>query len=176
MKPYFLIFLFVLFLTSIVSISGNTNNPLSIVENSKTDTNKVKMLSDLCYEYRFKSADSAIVFGEQALSLARELNYPKGIAQSCNDLAIVYINQASYRKAIKYLNESLKIREQLNDLSGIAALYNKLGIIDQKQGRLKEALEHQIAALKIYQKQKYVKGIGYSLNNIAIIQLQFISI
>jgi two-component system, NarL family, sensor kinase len=123
----------------------------------------------LCWDYRFVSADSAINFGEQALELARRLNYLKGIAQACNDIAIIYIDKAQYLRATKLLNESLVIREKLKDLPGIASTYNKLGIIDQKQGRLKEALEHQIAALKIYEKLGQDKWIGYSLNNIAII-------
>ena len=148
---------------------GNTKEHIQQILFAKSDTNKVKLLSDLCWDYRFVSADSALNFGKQALQLARELNYPKGIAQACNDIGIIFIDKAQYLRATKLLNESLKIREQLNDKPGIASIYNKLGIIDQKQGRLKEALEHQIAALKIYQKLGQDKWIGYSLNNIAII-------
>jgi two-component system, NarL family, sensor kinase len=136
---------------------------------ANSDTNKVKALSDLCWEFRHRSSDSAIIFGEQALQIARELNFRKGIAQACNDIAIIYIDRAQYLRATKLLNESLKLREELNDKSGIASIYNKLGIIDQKQGRLKEALEHQILALKIYEQLGQDKWIGYSLNNIAII-------
>ncbi len=148
---------------------GNTNEHIQQILNAKADTNKVKSLSDLCWNYRFKSADSALVFGQQALQLATQINYPKGIAQAYNDMAIIYIDKANFRSATNYLNEAMKIRQQLNDSTGIAALYNKLGIIAQKQGRLKEALENQIAALKIYQKLGQDKWIGYSLNNIAII-------
>jgi len=133
------------------------------------DTNKVKSLCDLCWEYRYKSADSALIFGNHALRLALEINYPKGVAQAYNDMAIVLIDRANYRTASNYLLESMRIRKGLNDLPGIASLYNKLGIIDQKQGRLKDALENQIEALKIYQKLNQDKWIGYTLNNIAII-------
>ncbi len=136
---------------------------------AKPDTNKVILLSNLCWEYRSVSADSALMFGTEALQLAKSLNYSKGIAQACNDLGILYIDKADYKKATGFLRESMKIREKLNDLQGMASLYNKLGIIDQKQGRLKEALENQIAALEIYRKLGQDKWIGYSLNNIAII-------
>lgn len=135
----------------------------------QSDTNKVIALSNLCWEYRTVSADSALMFGSQALTLAKDLNYAKGIAQACNDLGILYIDKADYRKAAAFLDESMMIREQLNDLPGMASIFNKLGIIDQKQGRLKEALQNQISALKIYQKLGQDKWIGYSLNNIAII-------
>ncbi|MFY9153806.1 MAG: sensor histidine kinase [Prolixibacteraceae bacterium] len=157
----------VLFL--LFSLEAKCDDKLEAILNANPDTNKVKSLSDLCWEYRYKSADSAIIFGEKALSLAQSLHYTKGIAQAYNDLGIVYINNANYHRATTYLNEALKIRQQLNDFSGIASIHNKLGIIDQKQGRLKEALEHQISALKIYQQLGQDKWIGYSLNNIAII-------
>ncbi len=150
-------------------VSGENNPHIRQILNAKPDTNKVKLLSDLCWDYRFISADSALNFGEQALQLAKEINFTKGIAQAYNDMAIIFIDRANYRRATEYLNESLKIREKQNDWAGIASIYNKLGIIDQKQGRLKEALEHQISALKIYQKLGQDKWIGHCLNNIAII-------
>lgn len=166
----FITLTFILFVYfQINPIFGNTNEHIQQILNAKSDTNKVKSLSDLCWEYRFKSADSALIFGNQALQLATEINYPKGIAQAYNDMAIILIDHANYRSASKYLGEAMKIREQLNDLPGMASLYNKLGIIDQKQGRLKEALENQISALKIYRKLNQDRWIGYTLNNIAII-------
>ena len=146
---------------------GETN--IHEILQAKPDTNKVKSLSDLCWEYRTKSADSAIIFGEQALELAQNLNFQKGIAQAYNDLGIIYIDKANYRRATEYLEQALTIREGINDFTGIASIHNKLGIIHQKQGRLKDALEHQISALKIFQQLKQDKWIGYSLNNIAII-------
>jgi len=166
----FITLTFILFVYfQINPIFGNTNEHIQQILNAKSDTNKVKSLSDLCWEYRFKSADSALIFGNQALQLATEINYPKGIAQAYNDMAIILIDRANYRSASKYLVEAMKIREQLNDLPGMASIHNKLGIIDQKQGRLKEALENQISALKIYRKLGQDKWIGYTLNNIAII-------
>lgn len=169
MKVFPIVSFIFLSLFQFVSIHGTTSNRLGDILNAKSDTNKVKSLSDLCWDYRFKSADSALVFGQQALQLATELNFQKGIAQAYNDMAIIYIDKANFRSATNYLNKAMKIRQQLNDLTGIAALYNKMGIIAQKQGRLKDALQNQIDALKIYQNLKLDKYIGYTLNNIAII-------
>lgn len=150
-------------------VSGENNARIQEILNAKADSNKVTQLSDLCWNYRFKSADSALIFGQQALQLASQINFRKGIAQAYNDMAIIYIDKANFRSATNYLNEAMKIREQLKDSLGIAAIYNKLGIIAQKQGRLKDALQNQIEALKIYQNLKLNKYVGYTLNNIAII-------
>ena len=134
-----------------------------------TDTNRVKILCDLCWEYRFVSAEKALEYGNQALELSQELNYPRGVAQSYNDVGIIYIDKGNYNKAIEWFNRSLEIRRQLGDSAGVAALYNKIGIVYQKKGQLKEALENQLEALKIYEMMEADLWIGYSLNNIAII-------
>lgn len=169
MKVLYALTFILIFLSSMSFSFGENATTIERILSAKPDSNKVKQLSDLCWNYRFKSADSALLFGEQALKLAQQIRFKKGIAQAYNDLAIIYIDKSSFRSATNYLNEAMKIREQLNDQSGIASLHNKLGIIDQKQGRLKDALQHQIEALKIYRKLGEDKWIGYSLNNIAII-------
>ncbi len=136
-----------------------------------TDTNKVKLLSDLCWEYRFISADTALQYGNRALNLAREADYPKGIAQAYNDLGIIYIDRSEYGKAIDLFQKAMEIRRKLNDKAGMGSLYNKIGIVYQKQGKLKEALQNQIRALKIYEGLGQYLWIGYCLNNIAIVHL-----
>ncbi|MEI7524652.1 MAG: sensor histidine kinase [Mariniphaga sp.] len=169
MKIYVVfIFLFILIFKDSIAADG-TREHLQQIQFAKPDSNKVILLSNLCWEYRTVSSDSAFLFGTAALQLARNIGYPKGIAQAYNDLGILYIDKSDYKKAAGYLKEAMKIREKMNDLQGMASLFNKLGIIDQKQGRLKEALENQISALTIYRNLGQDKWIGYSLNNIAII-------
>ena len=133
------------------------------------DTTRVKLLCDLCWEYRFISADTSIIFGEQALELAKKIRYKRGIAQSYNDLGIILLDLSRFAEATEYFKQSMNLRRELNDLPGQASLYNKLGIVDQKQGRLLDALQNQLSALKIYEQLRQEKWIGYSLNNIAII-------
>lgn len=149
--------------------SGSFAGSITDVQDAKQDTLLVKAYSDLCWEYRFKSADSSLMFGNRALDLAKKLNYRQGIAQAYNDMAIIFIDKGNYHRATNYLDEAMRIRSVMNDQSGIASVHNKLGIIDQKQGRLKEALEHQLAALQIYEQQRSDRWIGYTYNNIAII-------
>ena len=135
----------------------------------ENDTVKIKMLCDLCWEYRFLSVDTAILFGNRALHLAEKINYPKGQAQSYNDLGIVYIGRGDFPQALDYFEKAMAIRTDLGDTAGMASLYNKIGIVHQKQGELKLALENQINALKIYEQLQQDLWIGYCLNNIAIV-------
>lgn len=149
--------------------ANQVTDSLELLLQTTHDTNKVILLSDLCWEYRFVSAEKALDYGSQALELSKELNYQKGTAQAYNDMGIVYIDQGKYSTAIEFFNESMLIRSNLKDSAGIASLYNKIGIVYQKQGKLKDALENQIEALKIYEALKQDLWIGYCLNNIAIV-------
>ena len=156
-------------LISFQSLCNNTIDTLEIQLQTAKDTNRVKILCDLCWEYRFVSAEQALKFGNEALELAIQLGFKKGIAQSYNDMGIIFIDQGSYNKAIEFFNKSMEIRIVLQDSTGVASLYNKIGIVYQKKGNLKKALENQIEALKIYEKFKSDLWIGYCLNNIAIV-------
>lgn len=139
-------------------------------EISKTEgIDRVNVLCDLCWEYRFISGDSALSYGNQALKLANEMNYKKGIAQAYNDMGIIYVDRGSFVLALDYFAHSMDIRKNQNDSIGMASLYNKMGIVYQKQGKLKESLENAIQALIIYEVMDQELWVGYCLNNIAII-------
>ncbi len=140
---------------------------VSLPESEKEQ--RVDILCDLCWEYRFVNSDSAFLFGEKALELAIKLDYAKGIAQSYNDIGILFIDQGNYNNALEYFNNSLTIRINLKDSAGIASLHNKIGIVYQKKGHLKKSLESAIQALNIYEKLNASLWVGYCLNNIAII-------
>lgn len=134
-----------------------------------SDTQKVLLLSDLCWEYRLTNRDSAIRYGEKALALAKKTGYRKGEAQALNDLGIILIDQNLYQAALDYFSLALEIRRELGDSAGVASLHNKKGIIHQKQGNHSAALESQLNALRIYENLEEDRWISYSLNNIAII-------
>ncbi len=163
--------LLVIFTISIIAglKANQVTDSLQLLLAKAQDTTKVKLLCDLCWEYRFVSAEKALEYGQEALSLSESIGYDKGIAQSYNDMGIIYIDKSDYSKAIAFFENSLQIRKKLNDQAGIASAYNKIGIVYQKQGKLKNALENQIAALKIYEELNQDRWIAYSLNNIAII-------
>ncbi|NOY49112.1 MAG: tetratricopeptide repeat protein [Chlorobi bacterium] len=141
---------------------------INIADNS-TGRQKVKALCDLCWEYRLINPDSALMFGHRALEISRLSGNKVGIAQSYNDLGIVYLDKGSLSRALEYFTNSLVLREELSDSIGIAASFNKIGIVYQKEGKLDLALDNQMNALKIYEVLNKTLWISYTQNNIAII-------
>ncbi|MBK9597292.1 MAG: tetratricopeptide repeat protein [Flavobacteriales bacterium] len=134
------------------------------------DTAKVLKLSDLCFAYRRTDADSALILGNAALRLAQKLQYRRGEAQACNDIAILHIDRSDFSAADSLLRRSLGLRTQLGDSAGMAAVYNKLGIIYQARFMLEEALEEDLKALQIYERTGPPAHEAAILNNIAILR------
>jgi hypothetical protein len=54
-----------------------------------SDTSRVKVLAELCYEYRHSKPDTAIRYGQQALDLARRIHYSNGEATALSSIAFV---------------------------------------------------------------------------------------
>jgi len=158
-----------IFFIVITAKAGEAIDSLEYKMKQSKGADRVNLLCDLCWEYRFISGDTALNYGNQALELAKQINYNKGVAQAYNDMGIIHVDRGSFINAMDFFNKSLIIRKNHNDSAGIASLYNKIGIVYQKQGKLKEALENAIQALKIYEVLKQDLWIGYCLNNIAII-------
>lgn len=130
---------------------------------------KLKVLCDLCWEYRTISHDSALYYGNMALNLAGEIDDEEGKAQAYNDLGIIYLDKGSFDTAHTYFSNSLQIRTKKADSNGMGSSYNKIGILFQKQGKLDKALENQMKALEIFENLKKDLWVAYTLNNIAII-------
>ncbi|MBI2966682.1 MAG: DUF5112 domain-containing protein [Bacteroidetes bacterium] len=163
--------IFVFFLCSYYyAQSGSVDSLLHRLTDAK-GTEKVKILSDLCWEYRYSSVDSSLLFGHKALKLAETLNYPAGIAQTCNDLGVVYMMKGDYDLAVKLFYRALMWRKELNDSTGIAAVLNKIGMIHKERGRLDSALACFISALDIYEKIRHTQGIAHMLNNVAVVYM-----
>ncbi len=134
-----------------------------------SEAEKAKILCDLCWEYRFVSADSALHYGNRALTIATKNSNRQGQAQAYNDMGIIYLDIGSFETALDFFGKSMLIREEMGDSMGMASLYNKNGIVFQKKGELNKALENQLKALEIYEFMKHERNVSYCLNNIAII-------
>jgi tetratricopeptide (TPR) repeat protein len=152
-------YVILIYVTTSFAQNNTIDSLIRILPNLK-DTNKVIVLSDLCWMYRSLDREIAKKYGNQALELAKKINYKKGYAQALNDLGILFYDEKEYAKALNLYNEALKIREELRDTNGIAALYNKIGIVHQQKGDYQAALRAQLKALKIYELLKNDYGIS----------------
>lgn len=136
---------------------------------SLPDTMRISVMDELCYVYVLSNQDSSIYFGEQAVALARKINYKKGLGQSLSDLGVAYFYKANLPQAIDAWKEAQQLRGELGDEAGVASVNIKLGAAYFKQGDLKQSIESQTRALQAFEKLNHVVGQTTALNNIAAV-------
>jgi signal transduction histidine kinase len=133
------------------------------------ETERVSILSELCWQFRRVDQTKALNYGKQAVILARESTDKPGLSKSLNDLSIIYMDRTELDTAIILLNQALEIRKELKDSIGEAAVYNKLGIIYQNKQDLASALSNALKALDLFEKMNMQPHVRTTMNNIGII-------
>jgi serine phosphatase RsbU (regulator of sigma subunit)/Tfp pilus assembly protein PilF len=139
----------------------------------KEDTGKVSTLISLGFQYinksDYKRADS---LSEYSLTLARKLEFKKGIARSLRNIGLIHSRQGDMSKAIAAYNEALKLYEELNDISGQSAVTNSIGSLYDQSGDYAKALECYFKTRDISRSMNYKLGIGIAYNNIGVIYIR----
>ncbi len=113
------------------------------------DTQRVQVLNDLAWEYKFDRPTTARQRLQEAIQLARTLGDTKGEAQAFNNWGVVETIHGQLATAQTHYETALQLREQLGDRQGVASLYNNIGNLKEARGDLDGALEDLLASLKI---------------------------
>jgi signal transduction histidine kinase len=120
----------------------------------REDSNKVQLNIKLCWAYLFNQTDSAFFYGQQALQLAKKIEFIRGEAEAYGVLMGTFFVKGDYAQAMDYTYKSMRLYEKLKDKSGIADAHIGLCNIYRDQGNLKRALEHILIAKSIIESNK----------------------
>jgi len=116
---------------------------------AKEDTNMVKTLNVLASKLISDSKlDSAILYANSALQLAKKLNYKSGIGFSYIRLGMAYDGKGSPEALVNY-QSALKIKEQIGEELGIAWTNYHIGNFYSTRQNCIEALKYIINAKKL---------------------------
>jgi len=113
---------------------------------SKPDTNRIQLLNALVRAYYLFKPDTGIILGQEAYSLAQQLEYPQGQALSLNRIADSYSVVGDYAKSLNLVLAALQISEKINDQAGIVRCNNNIGDSYMVQGDYEKALPYFLAA------------------------------
>lgn len=113
------------------------------------DTIRVKLLIDICDSLYRSKPEETLKYGNQALDLARKLNYLKGEAYALKYLGMAYYIHAEYEPSAHYFQDALEIFEKVKDKKGAANMLSNLGVILSNTGNDAKALELYLRALDI---------------------------
>lgn len=132
----------------------------------KEDTNKLILLEKISYAYSTINPDSGIKYGQQIMTLAEKLKWPRGVAKANNSIAINYEAKSNHEIAIEYYLKALKIYEMQENKGDAAAILSGIGLIYTERGNYPQALEYSFKALKNYEDLGSKKEAATAMENI----------
>ncbi|MCU0447878.1 MAG: tetratricopeptide repeat protein [Microscillaceae bacterium] len=128
---------------------------------SVQDTNRLKVLSELCWYHRNSSPEKSLLFGEEALGLAIKLNNSPFISKINTFLGTVHRNIGNYPKALSHYLDAVRIAEKTQDYERLGFGLQSIGDINQRQSRFEEADKYLQKALKSFSQIDNQMGIAY---------------
>lgn len=105
---------------------------------------------------------------EESLSLRREYDDKKPIAETLSNLADVAYSEGEYEQANKLCEENLTLQRELGDKRSIALSLNTLGMISYSRGNYEKAQTLFQESLDIRSTLGDKRSIAYSLNNLGL--------
>ncbi|RXG14237.1 signal transduction histidine kinase [Leeuwenhoekiella aestuarii] len=104
--------------------------------------------------------NSAIVNHKKAIDIATQIGDQSLIVTSLNNIAVVYIENGFYAKALEYIVKALKIEDLKNsDIRLYAMLLDNFSYAQFKQGNTKDFLQYSLEALRIRDSIDHKAGI-----------------
>lgn len=167
-----LLFLAVLQCSGYISFSQNNikDSLLQLLKTDAPDTNKAIHSYKLSWEYIRKGMyDSAMYYGNSALSLSQKLDFKKGILGAYGNMGNAYYEQGNYPKALEYYSKTLKIAEETDDQKNIVRWLGNMGVVYTRMGDYIKAIDYYFRILYISEKLNDKKIIASTYNNIGII-------
>jgi signal transduction histidine kinase len=112
------------------------------------DTTRLRLLNDLCYSLHDEQPTRALVYGEEAVVLARRLpNQSPQLLEGLLALASCYGNLSNGPQALRLLGEAQTLARRLNSTDGLVRAYHAQGSIYHERGDSATAWQHYHRAL-----------------------------
>lgn len=111
-----------------------TDSLLQQLAVAKQDTSRALIWASLAYNYRTMKPDSALWYGQQALTLAQRINFIRGQARALVAIGFTYREVGDLPKAMQLYLNALQlakshnlIEEMASAILRIGSAYNDLG-------------------------------------------------
>lgn len=143
-----------------------TDSLLNEVPRHGRDTLLVKIYDRLSFTYSRINPDSGLLFAAQALDLANELDWDKGIAVAYADMGINYNARSERITALEYYVKALEIYRRLGATTSEAAILSNIALVYHKQSNYVRALDYYMQALAVMEETNNKGGAAITLENI----------
>src|SRR5476651_291468 len=128
--------------------------------------------SGVCYQtkgtiYKSKKQDGdAITAFLEAIKYFEKGGYKAGVADAYVGIAILFVGQAQYEKAIEYHQKAQKLYEEVGLKSKVAQEFGNLGIVEMRMKHYQKTLNYHYQALAMYKILNDSTGIANIYNDL----------
>jgi serine/threonine protein kinase/tetratricopeptide (TPR) repeat protein len=119
--------------------------------------------------FRLGRDEEALSGSAEALALARQLDYPRGVAAALSNIGLIHGDRGAYDEALASFHEALAIERPLGLRRDAANDLNNIGIVHHDRGAYEEARACYEEALAINREIGHRMGVGLNLNNLGIL-------
>jgi signal transduction histidine kinase/CheY-like chemotaxis protein len=123
---------------------------LNLVLPELSGTEKIDALNRIAFGIFGEFPDSCIAISDCSVSLAEELDYPKGIADGYFNSGNGYYMKDSLKTAVVYYLKALRIYEDLPPSTEMGLLLGVLSDLNLSAGRFNTAVSYQKKAVDLY--------------------------
>ena len=130
---------------------------------AKEDTNKVKLYSDLSWQYVWSYPDSALLYYAPGLKLAQKLDFLKGQLTMMDVAANAYGTKGNHSESLHLAFQMMKLAQNLNDSFQVAVACNVVANCYYTAGDYKNALAYWYRAKSnaAFFKAKHLLILGF---------------
>ncbi len=136
---------------------------------SAPEKEKAKLLNELSNYYTYVSAEKTIVYGQQALEMARKTGDKEETARALNNIGWGYRVQGKLDQARAFYEKGLALSSEIKNDNLVYNSLNNIGGTYEEGNDAAKALGYYKRTLELAKRMKWDKGISVSLNYMAIV-------
>ena len=143
----------------------------AIEAHPQKDTTRFRLLI-IASDFLYSNPQESKSYVKQALELAQELEFEKGVAESYCSLAYYFLNRTDYPQAIENGLIALRVYEKINYLKGIYGTSNILAGIYTSMKEFKLAEEHMQKMLELGKLDERLIDYGTLYYNVGYVKMK----
>ncbi len=138
------------FISPVFAQQQKIDSLLAVLQTTKADTSKVKVLYELSNVFTDTKPDKAILYANQGLSLSQKIAFKKGQSICLNALGLAYYQIGKIDTALICFEKRFDIVTEIKDSKGKAEVFDNMAIIYIRFGENGKALELRKKANELY--------------------------
>lgn len=142
LRKYLFILLFIIAGTTCFAQKQKADSLRNLLLQEKQDTNRVRLLWQLANVLYVNNPDTSLSLAQDALYLARRINYVEGQSRSLGILANTFRILGNYPRALELNLQKLKLEETRHVPRNLASVLMNIGIVYVFQEEYNKALEY----------------------------------